>query len=105
MQDFYINTKILCSSPPLYPWPTKAPPGPLSHFPPPISPNQSSPLDPTHPKPTYTTFPLVIRHPSTTAPLWTLIPLPHCHLTLPDPQRPPPCSVPDKKRRNPRFAM
>jgi hypothetical protein len=83
MQDFYINTKILCSSPSLCSRPTKAPPGPLSHSPPPLSPNQSPPLDPTHPKLTYTTFPLVIGHPSTTAPLEPLITLLQVYLATP----------------------
>jgi hypothetical protein len=69
-------------------------PGPS---PPPLSPNQSSPLDPHTPQTDLHHFPLVIRHPTTPAPLWTLIPIPHRHLTLPDPQRLPPCSVPEKK--------
>jgi hypothetical protein len=50
---FLFNTKILCSSPPLCSWPTKAPPGPLSHSPPSYPTNQSPSMSPTCPNRPY----------------------------------------------------
>jgi hypothetical protein len=76
---------------------------PLTLFTAPLSQPEPSSRPPTHPKPTYTTFPLVIRHPSTTAPLRPLITL--LQLYLATPKSPALPRVSEEERRNTSFAM